>query len=116
MKKPGMDTSNGEGSASSVNVPLTAGPQGWPKAVAENGRKLWTPALVLARGTGKTVKETAKASGVSERTIHRYENDPAFLAEVSRIRHTFENAWRGEPVHIPYLNATVEITQSANNI
>jgi hypothetical protein len=68
--------------AAASNPPAT---QDWQK-MADNGSKSWPPALLLARAIGKTVKEAAPASGVSERTVYRYLNDPEFRAEVSRIR------------------------------
>jgi hypothetical protein len=54
--------------------------------LAENGRKKWPPDLVLALASGKTVSEAAQMSGVSARTIYRYQEDPEFLGEVYRVR------------------------------
>jgi len=42
--------------------------------------------LQIALARGATVRDAAKAAGVAERTAHRRLTDPAFRAEVDRIR------------------------------
>lgn len=46
------------------------------------------PAAVAALAAGATAKDAAAAAGISERTIHRRLDDPAFLAVVGRARAT----------------------------
>jgi hypothetical protein len=42
--------------------------------------------LILALASGKSVRDAAQASGVSQRTIYRRLDDPAFSSQVQSVR------------------------------
>ncbi|CEF49318.1 unnamed protein product [uncultured bacterium] len=54
--------------------------------MAEIGRKKGVSALLMALAAGKSVREAARAAGVSERTATRRLADPAFHRRVAELR------------------------------
>ena len=54
--------------------------------MAEIGRRKGDDALLLALAAGKTVREAARAAGISERTATRRVADPAFRRRVAELR------------------------------
>jgi hypothetical protein len=57
--------------------------------MAGNGRKTGDEGLVIALAGGASVREAAEASGLSERTIYRRLEDPAFRQQVQDVRGEF---------------------------
>src|SRR5438270_14078597 len=43
-------------------------------------------AAAVALATGKNVRESAKAAGIGERTLHRWRADPAFCRQVADLK------------------------------
>ena len=56
------------------------------QTVAHRGRQPADDTLAAELAAGKTVRDAAAASGVSERTAFRRLDDPAFAATVNRLR------------------------------
>jgi hypothetical protein len=54
--------------------------------VSASGRKHADELLALLVATGSTTEEAAGRAGVSSRTVRRRLEDPAFLADVARLR------------------------------
>ena len=54
--------------------------------MADGGRKNADSALITALAAGGTVEATAKTAGVSERTVYRRLDDPAFRRRVVEAR------------------------------
>src|SRR4051812_38904491 len=54
--------------------------------VSHRGRHSADDALAAALAAGRTVRDAAAAAGVSEKTAHRRNADPAFKARVTALR------------------------------
>jgi hypothetical protein len=54
--------------------------------MAENGRLIGDPALLVAVAEGRTVREAAIAAGLGERTATRHVADPDFRRRVAEAR------------------------------
>jgi hypothetical protein len=57
--------------------------------VAESGSPSGDDALAAAVAAGTSIKEAARAAGVSERTAYRRQQDPEFRRRVAEIRSSF---------------------------
>jgi hypothetical protein len=57
----------------------------WQK-MAGRGRKNADDTLVLALACGKSVSDAAKTGGVSERSVYRRLDDPAFRKQIQSLR------------------------------
>ena len=57
--------------------------------VADNGSPSGDDALAAAIAAGTSVKDAARAAGVSERTAYRRQRDPEFRRRVAEIRSSF---------------------------
>ena len=57
--------------------------------VAENGSPTGDDALAAAVAAGTSIKDAARAAGVSERTAYRRQHDPDFRRRVAEIRSRF---------------------------
>lgn len=63
--------------------------------MAHRGRSEADDALAAALAAGRSVKDAAAALGLSERTVHRRNADPAFRARVQALRDQMVSAAAG---------------------
>jgi hypothetical protein len=54
--------------------------------MADFGRRKRDDALAMALASGQTIRDAARVSGVSERTVTRRLSEPVFRARVSELR------------------------------
>ena len=55
------------------------------------GKNVQRQAALDALITGATVKQAAEAAGISEKTVRRWLDEPAFAAEIAEARRTITN-------------------------